>query len=75
MFISKTIQIQCGEIMKISVDMILAVCMTDDVNLIIRMQESLMDHWFSEDAGLAQIDGRFDSLALTAVIRLIAYVR
>ncbi|KAF1751810.1 hypothetical protein GCK72_018364 [Caenorhabditis remanei] len=74
MFISKTIQIQCGEIMKISVDMILAVCMTDDVNLIIRMQESLMDHWFSEDAGLAQIDGRFDSLALTAVIRLIAYV-
>ncbi|EFO82177.1 hypothetical protein CRE_00450 [Caenorhabditis remanei] len=74
MFISKTIQIQCGEIMQNSVDMILAVCMTDDVNIIIRMQESLMDHWFSEDATLTQIDGRFDSLALTAVIRLIANV-
>uniref|UniRef100_A0A1I7T291 HECT domain-containing protein n=1 Tax=Caenorhabditis tropicalis TaxID=1561998 RepID=A0A1I7T291_9PELO len=73
-YINKTIKSGCGDIMKSSVDMIFSFLMMDDLNSIIRMHESLMDFWLSEDAGQCQVDGRFDPLALRAVIRLMAHV-
>uniref|UniRef100_A0A8R1EG12 Uncharacterized protein n=2 Tax=Caenorhabditis japonica TaxID=281687 RepID=A0A8R1EG12_CAEJA len=38
------------------------------------MHESLMDFWLNEDAANCQIDGRFDPLAMRAIIRLMTQV-
>lgn len=73
-YISKTIKSGCGDIMTSSVDMIFSFLMLDDLNSIIRIHESLMAFWLSEDAGQCQADGRFDPLSIRVVIRLMTQV-
>ncbi|UMM34434.1 hypothetical protein L5515_007515 [Caenorhabditis briggsae] len=74
LYITKIVGGGCGEIMKDQVDMIFGMLMMDDLNVIIRMHEIMMDFWLSEEAGNLQLDGRFDPLSMTAVIRLMANV-
>lgn len=68
-YINKAIKSGCGDIMKTSVDMIFSFLMLDEVNSIIRMHESLIEFWLNEDESTCN-DGRFDPLAMKAVIRL-----
>lgn len=74
LYISKTADSGCGEIMREQVDMIFAILMMDDLNVIIRMHEIMTDHWLSEIVDESLMDGRSDPLAMTAVIRLMSNV-
>ncbi|CAL2044566.1 unnamed protein product [Caenorhabditis brenneri] len=74
LYMNKTIKTGCGDLMKSSIDMIFSFLMMDDLNSIIRIHESLMEFWLNEDATQCQLDGRFEPLAMRAVIRLMSHV-
>lgn len=74
LYISKTADSGCGEIMKDQVDMIFAILMMDDLNVIIRMHEIMTDYWLNDIVDENLQDGRSDPLAMTAVIRLMSNV-
>lgn len=74
LYMNKTIKTGCGDLMKSSIDMIFSFLMMDDLNSLIRIHESLMEFWLNEDATQCQLDGRFEPLAMRAVIRLMSHV-